>query len=424
MTVNEEVESTHGRGGRRIVYFEPGFGGHQLYYADLVIRHVMEAHLPMTIVVCAHCDIIEDLDAIRKMYGETSERVKLVALTQQELQRLGIRNLLARGLCLWNLAQARAAEESADHLYIAYFDQAIAGALMNLFWRKGKHTVSGLLFHPLQHYSKWTKRPGWKYRVKSAMKTIFYSGARSNRQISTFFCLDDFFVEHLKEKRKGAGKFVYLPDPAPIFLLESGAKMISPGKTVQPEDLKKVSFILFGSLQRRKGVLETMSALHYLSRDAAAKSSFQFVGRVAEDIKSELYRRLSVLQNQRPDLDISVTDSFVSDKELAEKVCAADVVLAPYQKFVGSSGVLIWAITFGKPVITQDFGYLGRFVSEENLGYSVDTTSPEILADYMERMISRRSEFILSSSDRDRLLSRRAPDAFCSVLMEHWDKNS
>lgn len=420
MTANDEGETTQDSGSRKIVYFEPGFGGHQLYYLELVVRYVMEAATPMTMVVCAHSDIVKALEIITKTCGDASGRVEFIAHSDLELQRMGGRNLFAKGLYLWNLAQAKALEEGADHLYISYFDQAIAGALLDIFRRKGRHTVSGLLFHPLQHYSKWTRRPGLKYRLRSAAKSIFYFGARLNRQVSTFFCLDDFYIEYLKERRSGAGKFVYLPDPAPTFLLESGDGKVPLANADQLEDGKKVSFLLFGSLQRRKGVLETLTALEYLPKDVAMKSSFHFVGKVAGDIKSEVGERLASLRAQRPDLDVSLTDAFVSDEELAERVAATDVILAPYQKFVGSSGVLIWAITFGKPVITQDFGYLGRYVTKENIGLSIDTTSPKVLAESVEKMISERAEFEISPSNRDRLLSRQSPDAFCSILMEHW----
>lgn len=423
MTVHADLKAAEQLARRKIVYFEPGSGGHQQYYAELLLRGARQSDHSLTIVVCAHPAIVRSLEVMEGMSRVEKGRVEFIAHSESEVRKLSGGSLFARGLYAWNLAQTRALEAGANHLYISYFDHAIVGALLNLFSRNSDYTISGLVFRPVQHYRKWSRKPGLNYWFSLVKKSVFYSGANLNRQISTLFCLDDFYIDYLQRKWKGVGKFVYLPDPAPLFLMAEKEKTDSTATTGQQDEEKKVSFILFGSLQRRKGVLQALSSLNYLSQEAASKSSFHIVGKVSADIKDEVYEQLGSLQLRRPDIDIVVTDSFLSDEDLTKSVSAADVVLAPYQKFVGSSGVLIWAITFRKPVITQDFGYLGRFVSEENLGLSIDTTSPRILAVGIERMISEHAEFLLSSTDRDRLLSRLSPDAFTSVLLGSWEKS-
>lgn len=57
---------------------------------------------------------------------------------------------------------------------------------------------------------------------------------------------------------------------------------------------------------------------------------------------------------------IKVVDRFLSDDEIPPLVSGADVILAPYLRHVGSSGLLYWPAAAGKSVITQDFGLIGR----------------------------------------------------------------
>ena len=71
---------------------------------------------------------------------------------------------------------------------------------------------------------------------------------------------------------------------------------------------------------------------------------------------------------------------WLGDGEIAGLVRWSDVVLAPYQRFVGSSGVLLWAAAAGRPVITQDRGLLGELTRRHGLGTAVDTTDPAALA--------------------------------------------
>ncbi len=63
-----------------------------------------------------------------------------------------------------------------------------------------------------------------------------------------------------------------------------------------------------------------------------------------------------------------------------------DVVLIPYQRHVGSSGLLIWAASAGKPVITQDFGLIGALTRAYKLGQTVDTKNWHIVWQDLSRI--------------------------------------
>lgn len=89
-----------------------------------------------------------------------------------------------------------------------------------------------------------------------------------------------------------------------------------------------------------------------------------------------------------------VMDRYVSDAEEALCFCSADVVLLPYIRHFGSSGVLSLAAGAGKTVIASDDGLVGKRVKEHHLGLLFSSGDARALQKSMERAM------LLSESDR------------------------
>jgi hypothetical protein len=92
------------------------------------------------------------------------------------------------------------------------------------------------------------------------------------------------------------------------------------------------------------------------------------------------------------------------------------VVLAPYQRFVGSSGVLLWAAGAGKPVITQDYGLIGRLVRDHELGLSADVTDPKTLAHAITDMTTRGPRAFINQSTARSFAAERTPHDFAVLV--------
>lgn len=63
-----------------------------------------------------------------------------------------------------------------------------------------------------------------------------------------------------------------------------------------------------------------------------------------------------------------VINRYVSNEEEKQLFAAGDVVLLPYRRHFGSSGILVRAIGAGLPVIVSDEELIGRLVRERDLG--------------------------------------------------------
>lgn len=75
-------------------------------------------------------------------------------------------------------------------------------------------------------------------------------------------------------------------------------------------------------------------------------------------------------------LQIVVRDQYVNDTQIQHYFEMADVVLALYQRHVGSSGILIRAAAAGKPVLASDYGLMGEWVRQSKLGFTINSEQP------------------------------------------------
>jgi hypothetical protein len=92
-------------------------------------------------------------------------------------------------------------------------------------------------------------------------------------------------------------------------------------------------------------------------------------------------------------------------------------VLAPYQRFVGSSGVLLWAARAGRPVLAQEFGLIGKLTRDNHLGIAVDSGDPTKLAREIGRMIESGPSTFFDRTAAARFVAAQTPQRFASLVL-------
>ena len=98
------------------------------------------------------------------------------------------------------------------------------------------------------------------------------------------------------------------------------------------------------------------------------RTALLLAGRIDPMIHGAIRERCSTLAREQPELWLRIEDRWLNRAELAVLVERSDVVPAPYQRFVGSSGVLMWAARAGRPVLAQEYGLVGRLTQDHHLG--------------------------------------------------------
>lgn len=212
----------------------------------------------------------------------------------------------------------------------------------------------------------------WIRRLQDVFKYVIM---RLTPCLKNIFVLNDEVSTKRLNKLYHTNKFKFIPDPynaidyKPCNIrLELGLK----------DDDK--AFLHFGGLDRRKGTLDILKAIHFLSEEQKKKFVFVFAGKVYNGIREEFYHLKESLPN---DARVIVYDEFCSNEFLANLCISCDVILAPYHDVNRSSGILGHAAYFGKPVIGPAEGLIGNLIKEYRLGVTIRKNTPEEIAEVL-----------------------------------------
>jgi glycosyltransferase involved in cell wall biosynthesis len=179
----------------------------------------------------------------------------------------------------------------------------------------------------------------------------------------------------------------------------------------------RIGFLLFGYIAERKGPLVVLEALSLLPLQIARRVAVLFAGRIDPALQEELKRRLRALETTQPELWLRIDNRRLDSSELAGLVDRSDVVLAPYQRFVGSSGVLLWAARAGRPVLAQAFGLIGKLTREHRLGIDVDADDAAQLAEQIVHMVERGPSACFDRAAAARFAAAQTPQRFASLVL-------
>jgi hypothetical protein len=287
--------------------------------------------------------------------------IEVETIAPERLAEMTTGSLFRRGRAQW-LAARNYARNSA--VFLPFFDHAAVAAATDPIPIPRGGRVSGVVFRPPNSHGLPVTA---KSRLDALRRRTTYALARRIAR-GPLFTLDE--VAAAKKGLGHSGALQFLPDPAPDLTFLAGTR------PRWRDDSRSVALV-FGALTRRKGIFETLEAWRYLAPADRARLALRFVGRLGTEERAPFRERLAAEQARMPEAVIELEDRFVSDEELAEEIMGADVILAPYQNHVGSSGVMHWAVAAGKPLVAQKTGLIGYQVDRYRLGTTTDCSDPE-----------------------------------------------
>lgn len=233
-----------------------------------------------------------------------------------------------------------------------------------------KTRISGIYFRPSFHYRTLAyQRDSGQQRFREWRKRFLLRLALAHPNLSSVLCLDPYAVDELR-RRFRRPKFIHLHDIGPTETESSASGDLRSRIGVLPEDRV---VLLFGSLSARKGVAQFLEALDAMDVPQGVSISAVIAGPCDP---ADLLDGLESAGKNRKQIRVRRLAGVVPDDDLPELFRMAAVVALPYQRHIGSSGVLIRAAAAGRPVVTQDHGLVGRWVRDYRLGASVDTAKP------------------------------------------------
>ncbi len=394
---------------RRLVILEPDVEGHPREWLQHLMRFTasIEGNHVVWLVVApeVYRELNSSLSAVR------DGQVRLLALQPFEARLCRHKRLAVSGFARWWTMRKYLRLVGAEAGHFLSLDLVSLPLALGLGAAGSR--LCGILFRPSVHYpSLGSPRTHWQEWARDVRKAVLYRLMLLNKALRVVLTLDPYFPAHAARHYWNGGKVLAVPDPThPSVNCTAEEAGIADRMPAQ-----RTMFLLFGYLTERKGVLALLEALRMIPSNIATQTAVVLAGKVDPAIRPEVEDMSRRLELEQPDLWLHLEDRRITSGELDALIRRCDVVLAPYQRFVGSSGVMLWAARAGKPVLTQDFGLLGRLASDYHLGLAVDCSDPRALADGIRRMVQHGvSEFIDRPAARH-FAEARTPQNFAAMV--------
>ncbi len=395
-----------------VVIFEPDYRGHQFEYVRHIVQFLEQHDSQMRVTFCVDPHLAEQIE---ELLGSRDDQFDVRRIDEEAARICREGSLYRIDATRWRCMRDALVESGADHGLFLEVDLVQLSLALRRSVPNGC-TLSGILFKPSIHYQE--KENSLRERLRDLRKSVLYRLMLGHPALTTVFSLDVYFPEYAASTFKHGHKLHALPDPfpAPDRVCREEEKGEPLPDFWQPE---RTTFLLFGSLSRRKGIFETLEALRHLSHTEQKKTSVIFAGRLQEEVVEEFRHAFHRLKTESEHLHVHLENRFIPEDDLATYIQMADVILAPYQRSMGSSGVLLWTAGMKTPVITQEYGFIGRYAREHQLGATTDTTQPERIASTIKRFVGAGEHPEVSKEKMEALSNDHTPRRFARTLFQN-----
>lgn len=363
----------------RILVYEPGFSGHRYTYVRLIITALRE--------------LAQAAPSVRIILSTPAEGVNTPAFAHQLAPLRDSFELRAdapsiHGLIGWEAARTAGQplaeitrQARADHLLVPYGDGLIAwlgaqryrfGSSLQALRRAGLMTETLLLGGGVAYaggLTGATRRLAWSVLVaRTPFDRIHYL----DEQIRT--------LPHVPGLHR---RLSPLPDPVePGSVLSRSAARLALGLS---ESGRLIACV--GAQDERKGVDRLVHAFAHAKSAGLLGSADRLLlaGRLSPAVNSAL----ALVRAASPALapDIVTLDRYLSDLELAQALCAADVAAALYPHHLASASLVIRAAAAQRMTLGSDTGWIGRTVPRFGLGMTTPVSDTPTVAAALARAL-------------------------------------
>lgn len=403
---------------RKLMLFDLSIYGHHPSYIQHLIEYWYKQRLSGSLDIVVSPKFIQEHSDVVSRASELSQaNINFVAIAPVEEAALKSRksgfSRALRAFQEWNLFCKYAGLLKATQCLIMYFDTC---QLPLAFGRGAPCPFSGIYFRPTFHYDDFTNYlPSLKDRIQQQREKFILSLVLRNSQLQTLFCLDPFVVKYFDRFRTKVEP-VHLPDPVQIQnVTEFQSKQIREKLGIKPD--RKV-FLLFGALDGRKGIYQLLEAILLLPPVLCHKLCLVFIGESNSLDKELIESQVATVCRSQP-VQICRYYEFVPEQDVPAYFQLADVVLAPYQRHVGMSGILMLAAAAQKPVLSSNYGLMGEIVQRYRLGITVDSTVPSEIAKGLTRFLLESPEALCDRTKMQLFAEQNSAERFASVIFQY-----
>lgn len=382
-----------------VVLFVLHAGGHYGQHVHELLQYWTRHRLPGTLHVVVSAALWASHPELHAFADETNVYLHI------EEQSGNVSSPFRSGLTHARLANRWIQRLAPTHFVFLFLDHI--QPFTRLLRLSAGATFSGILFRPSLHFgllgapARTFREKILRWRKRTLLRLLL-----TDRRLSTVFSLDPYAVEAINALHPRGEVCVALPEP---LGLQSGSDVPALLRRAKPE---RKTLLLFGALDTRKGLIVLLDAVEGLPQAAQERLTLVLAGKLVEE--SLRPRVEQALEHAR--LHVLFEDRFLDEAEILPLIEAVDLNVLPYVGHLGSSGVLVRAAHAGKPVIASDYGVVGAHVNRYGLGLTVDTNTPEALAEALARWLDHPETLPYNAESAARFAQANTGEAFARTL--------
>ena len=326
-----------------ILIFEPRLEGHHLSWLRYITEDFLFSGHRLTLAIDGRDQAMEKY---QKHLGDLLNQVSINSIFDSDRRIKGGTKLAALNRCF--------VQSQADQVFVNNLDDIASSMLrraaVGLFPpRPLRGKLSGVYFRP-----RFLANPLWP--VGNIPKQIGFSRLAKRGWFHRVCLLDEYLFASHRRRYSRAG-LTFLPDTwSGSFSMPKGHARERLG--IEPD---KLVLLHYGIGTRRKGLHLVIRAM--LSSTCPHGWHLLCAGKLTDD-KAISDGMLKLSQRG----DATILNRYVSKTEEHACFAASDIVLLPYVRHFGSSGVLALSAAAGKMVVASDEGLIARRVRENGLG--------------------------------------------------------
>jgi glycosyltransferase involved in cell wall biosynthesis len=400
-----------------LMLFDLAVSGHHSAYIQHLIEYWRDREeLGILSVVVSPEFMSQHVKIVEMTNINEPSKIQFIPVSNTEYVRYTNRkNNLLRTLLEWELYCKYAEKINPSHALLMYLDSLQAAMLVGT---KSPCPFSAIYFRPTFHYQDFDNYRSslsdtWRqWRQKLLLSTIL-----KIPEFKNIFSLDGYAVKYIQEFSSIARVF-HLPDPVGVVCIDPN-QIDAFKKKIGIEKERKI-FMLFGSLDKRKGIYQLLDAIKLLPIELCKSLCFLFVGSIS-DSDSATVKTLSEEISQSLPVQILMVNEFVPDLALPIYFQTADVILAPYQGHVGMSGIMLLSAAYQKPLILSDYGLTGHLGKKHRLGIVINSRHPSQIADAIRRVMDEETDitcYWCPDKTKD-FVKMHDKEYFCSTLVKN-----
>jgi glycosyltransferase involved in cell wall biosynthesis len=397
----------------RLLIFAPWCYGHHPTYLRHLINHWCQSQLKGNLDIVVLPSFLHKHEDVVKL-AQKSKTIRFVATTLEEQSALeSATSNVARAFQQYQLISKYAKQLQATQGLVLYFDSCLLPLVLGA---KFPCPFSGIYYRPTLHYSSFPNyTPSWKERIQAWKERVFLFRIQRNPSVKALLSLDPFAVKSI-EKLGGKTNVVHLPDPAPGgYAADHSVENLKQRLGI---DSSRKVFLCFGRLSEgRKGIPQLVDAISTLPTALCQKLCLLFAGEPQGAGNERLETWLAPIRELQS-VQIVNCSGYIPESAVPIYFQLADVVLAPYQKHVGMSGILLQAAAAGKPVLSSDYGLMGEMVRRYQLGLAVDSTQVNELAKGITVLLSQPLETIGDRTQMQMLIEQNSVEQFANTIFQ------